>query len=194
MNIDEMKKVWDTQTQAPLYVINEEAMHTAIKKKLNKSIKLANIGEWMMIGSSLLAIIIVLTGAYIAENYGTFVTVSAGIFVLSLSYGVYHRFKRKRDVTGFERTMLGDLEYAIQTSSSLVKLSGMMLYLFVPLISCITIGTYFLDEDFSIWYLIGVAAFMGATAVGARWEYHCYVDRRDDLQKMKAKLLEEVGD
>lgn len=191
MEFDEIKKIWDTQNNETLYVIDEEALHRSIKRKLSKSLRLANLGEWMIIGASAIAIIIVLSGAYFKENYGTFVTVSASIFLLSLAYGIYHRFKRKRDITGFERTMLGDLEHAIQTSTSLVKLSGIMLYVFVPLISLITIGTFFLDEDFSIWYLPGVVTFMGAIALGARWEYRWYVRRRDGLKKMKSKLLEE---
>jgi predicted permease len=192
MEFDEMKKIWDSQNSSALYVIDEEAMHRSIKKKLSKGVRLANLGELMLMGSSILAIIIVFAGAYIAENYGIFVMVCMGIFLMSLGYVIYHRNRRKKENTGFERTMLGDMEYAIHTSEAQVKLSGIMLYVFVPLISMVTIGTYFLDDDFSVWYLIGIIIFMGATAIGARYEYRYYVRRRDDLRNMKAKLLEEV--
>ena len=49
MEFDEMKKIWDSQNNEPLYGINEKALHNRILSKKKQAHHITNISELLAI-------------------------------------------------------------------------------------------------------------------------------------------------
>ena len=54
MEFEELKKIWNTQNKAPMFVINEAALHNSIRRKKKKASWASDINE---IGLVLIAVV-----------------------------------------------------------------------------------------------------------------------------------------
>jgi hypothetical protein len=133
MEFDEMKKIWDTQNNQTLYVIDEKAMHNRILSKMNGVLHLTSVSEWVLImiylgsGSVLLVLNPFKPGANI------FMYVGAAWMFATAIYLMVSRIRRIKANRRFDRSIQGDLDHAISLAGYQVRLSQFIRWSMLPL-------------------------------------------------------------
>lgn len=117
MKFEEIKKIWDTQNDRPLYAIDEQAMHRSITSKRKSGSQHSSLTEFGLIGVSLGTIaVLLLTGDRGWYDY------LASAFLLGIAGYIWMgRIRRRKQEERFDRTMLGELDHAIANAEFELK-------------------------------------------------------------------------
>lgn len=190
MEFEKLQKIWDSQNNKPMYVIREEALHQKILAKGQKTGRTANITEWILIFSGLLAAGIIVVFDLMDDGGNAFSYIGIFLFSLITVYSGMNRFLRKKRKINFERSILGDLEHALSIAQYQVSLSKGMFYGFWPATFALSLLSLILSDK-PIWYSIVFGLLFVGVSYISRWEHRCYVRRRDELKVLKKKLTEE---
>lgn len=172
MKFEEMKKIWNEQDQKHEYVIDEKVLHESIQMKKRKSSRFVSKMEWMMIGTNLLS-----GGAIISMNfikhYGDIYVNTLGVLMLATAAFVYfRRLHRLKNENRFDRSMLGDLDHAINNATYRARLSyGMLIYFVFVSILVMANAIY---EEKSALKIVLIAAFLITVWFLGRWEHRSW--------------------
>jgi hypothetical protein len=178
MEFEEMKKVWDTQANEPMYVINESALRNSIARKRDKGLRITNISEILSI------VAYNGVGIFLITN-GMFVLAAWMIFVgLCCLVG---RIQRKLGEKKYDRTMLGDLDHAVSVANYQVRFSGLMRWNIIPVGALISFGLW--NRDHILILLIGIIVFVAVTFYASGWEHNYYKERRKQIVELRDMLL-----
>lgn len=129
MEFEEMKKIWDTQSNKTYYAIDEEAMHKRVLKKKDRIKRLANFDEW---GIIIIALIVVGIMTYKAIAYQLPYKFSTStIFLIVAVYMFFNRKKRIKNTGISDNTVLGDLEQAIRTIDYYIRRARNFIWWFI---------------------------------------------------------------
>ncbi len=189
MEFDEMKKIWDSQNNEPLYAINEKALHNRILSKKKKAYHITNFSELLLIvvntGAGSLTL-----GVNLYKQSGNiyFYLLSAWMF-LSALYTLLSRIRRIRGSHHFDRSMLGDLAYAISMASYQVRLSQAGLWNVLPIALLGLLGVW--ESGKRGWPILIIAMLFVLGAYAARWEHRYYKARKRELEILQKKLKSE---
>lgn len=189
MQFNELQKIWDSQNNKPMYVIREEVLHQKILAKGRKAGKTANITEWILIFTGLLAAGILVFFDFIKDEGNAFSYISVVLFSLITVYAIINRYLRKKKTENFERTILGDLEHALSISEYQVNLSKGMLYGFWPAVFLLSLLSLIMSDKPTWYSIVFGILFVGVSYISS-WEHKCYVRREDELKSLKQKLIE----
>jgi|TARA_R110001599_G_scaffold84130_2_gene226811 hypothetical protein len=190
MQFNDLQKIWDSQNNKPMYVIREEALHQKILAKGRKAGRTANLTEWILISTGLIASGILVYFDFMKDEGNVFSYISVVLFSLITVYGMINRFLRKNKTENFERSILGDLEHALSISEYQVSLSKGMLYGFWPAVFLISLLSLIMSDK-PIWYSIIFGLLFIGVSFLSRWEHRCYVRRKNELATLKKKLAED---
>ena len=192
MEFEEMKKIWDSQNNAPLYSINETALHNHILSKKNQAYHITNISE-------LLAIIAyTATGCFILgmnifkQSGNLFMYILAVWMLGSALYLFISSIRRIKRSQKFDRSMRGDLAHAISVATYQVRISQLMWWNILPTGILTVLGVW--GSGKSIWVALGILIFFALTSYAARWEHRIYTSRKRDLEILRDKLENEGPD
>lgn len=193
MELDEMKKIWDEQTQQPLYVIDEKALHSLIQPKMSGEHRLAGMREWSTILFYLGAVGLMLGFDHFhpfQRLEHIFVYLLAAWMFGTVVYVVVIRIRRIKASHRFDRSISGDLDYAICAVDYQMRLGLVIACNFLPL------GMIMLFFSWGIGRL-----FMAAVAIilvsgiltfyVERKNYRASKGRKHALQLLKTKLESE---
>ncbi|MBD2701154.1 hypothetical protein IC229_10945 [Spirosoma sp. BT702] len=191
MEFDELQKIWDSQTKEPLWVINEEALNRHILAQKSQVHHITNKSE------------LVLTYVYIVAGFSLFgvniVNNSANLFMYLLAgwtlatglYSLISRIQRlKREHEFIDRSMLGELKHALSIATYQVRLSRLMRWNMLPIITFCLIGVW--ESGKSVWQVLGLLLLFGAAYFVSGWEHSIYKGKKRELEKLQKKLQEEV--
>lgn len=190
MKFEDLQKIWDSQNNKPMYVIREEALHQKILSKGRKARKTANITEWILIFTGLLAAGILIVFDFIFDEGNTFSFISVVLFSLITVYGIINRYLRKNKTENFERSILGDLENALSVSEYQVNLSKGMLFYFWPAVYLVSVLSLVMSDK-PLWFALAMTILFSGVSYISWWEHKCYVRRKNELIMLKEKLSEE---
>lgn len=189
MEFDEMKKIWDAQSNKTMYAIDESALHNKVISKRKKSARIAGRSERIMIGALLFSTIIILGASIYKAEYDVMPLVLSAV-----TFGVailifFRRRERLKQQGNFENSISGDIELAISNAEYQIRLSalGKWLYLVVALLSVAsvvdTLEEWYKGAFLLLFFIVGY--------FGARWEHRTfYVSQKTSLLKMRDKLQE----
>lgn len=186
MEFDEMKKIWSTQDNAPLYVINEAALHKTIMSKRAKGEHITNVTELLSIVVNFAAGAFILGTTFFSERPNLYMYVLAVWMFLTAVYCVVWRMRRVQGEQQFDRTMAGDLDHAVSVATYQVRFSALMRWNILPVALLIMVGVW--GNGNSVGLVIGLALFFALTFYASGWEHNYYKSRRRDLQQLR-KLL-----
>jgi hypothetical protein len=189
MEFDEMKKIWDTQSNVAMYAIDEEALHNRVISKRNKAARNASKMEGILIFSLLFASGIIWSSMIFKANYELPSLVLSGIMLVVAGAIFLGRRKRMSWQNGFENTMLGDIDQAIANASYQVALSksSRWLYLTVSVFAVLSV----FNEASEWWKGLLVTLFFIVGYFAARWEHKTfYVSQKRSLETVRKKLLQ----
>ncbi len=190
MQFNDLQKIWDSQNNKPMYVIREEALHQKVLAKGRKAGRTANLTEWILISTGLIASGILVYFDFIKDEGNVFSYISVVLFSLITVYGMINRFLRKNKTENFERSILGDLEHALSISEYQVSLSKGMLFGFWPAVYLISVLSLAMSGK-SLWFALALAILFSGVSYLSWWEHKCYIRRRNELATLKKKLAED---
>ncbi len=178
MEFEEIKKVWNTQNEEPMYVIDESALRSSIISKKEKGIHITNVSEVLSV--------VVNLGA------GTFI-LATGMFLLAawmLMVGIYclvGLVRRKMGEKQFDRTMLGDLDHAVSIANYQVRFSGLMRWNIIPVGFLILWELW--NKENTTGLMIAMILFFAIAFYASGWEHNYYKSRRRDVVELRNLLL-----
>ncbi len=159
MDFEEMKVIWDSQNERPLYVLDQEALHATVRRKgqcIEKSVKLF---EGLMI-AIVLAVAVILVGKRIVyeSDWQTSMVIGAAltllVAVVAATYLAIERARRRNREQVFDQTLLGDIDKAIsQVDYQVARLKTIHFWFILPMAAMI--GLNFVMKDVSISELFG---------------------------------------
>ncbi|AXY73855.1 hypothetical protein D3H65_07615 [Paraflavitalea soli] len=186
MEFDELQKIWDTQNQQSLYVINEQALHHRIQAKMRQGYHITNISEWLTIMVNLGAgsLILILFGIKNSGNISMYLL--AAWMLATALFAMMNRIRRIKGNRRFDRSLQGDLQYAISLTTYQVHLSQILRWNVLPVGVLTILGLW---ESGKPWWIAGcVLLFFALTWYASRWEHSFYRNRKHSLETLQSKL------
>lgn len=191
MEFDDMRKIWDAQNNEVLFAINEEALHNRVKSKkkaANRSVNAAEIG--LIIINSLLTIYLIFDAIF--NNGDTWDYAEVGIILFSIIYLLFRRFRRMASESRFDRSIIGELNHAINSAKSTLSLSYTLVYgYFLPMGIFVFLHMIYNGASLEKWLIVIFAYALGTFLVA--WERKkCHIPRVNHLIALKDKLIREI--
>lgn len=181
MEFEQMKRIWDSQNEEPLYAINEATLQRRIQEKGSSISYWLSLNEWVLIGVTLLAGVVLLVDAILEGSARH--QIASAIIVLPIPVYVYlmRQGRRQRELQ-FDDTMLGDLDKAVaQLEFRIRQLKGFMWWYWLPFGIGFAISLFYVNQ----WYLL--VGLMILTFAGSRWEIQRELNKR--LRPQREELL-----
>jgi hypothetical protein len=191
MEFDDMKKIWDTQNNEPLYVLDEPALHNRIRVKKRKALHITNFSELLAIVVNVSAGGFVLGLSLYNRSANVYMYLMAAWLFITAAYCIIGRVRRLRSNTKFDRSVLGDIDEAIAVTTYQVRFSGLLRWNIVPMGILIVLGLW--GGDRSIWLVVGLLVFFAITWYASGWEHNYYKSRRNEVQQLRSLLVDGVA-
>lgn len=189
MEFDEMQKIWDSQNNEPLYAINENALHNRIMSKKKTGYHITNTSELLLIIVNAGAGLFILGANFSKPGANIYRYLLAGWMLLSALYMLLSRVRRIKGSHQFDRSMLGDLSYAISLASYQVRLSQVGRWNILPIgVLCIL---WLWESEKPTLSIIVIAILFAFAAYATRWEHSIYKNRKKELEVLQKKLKAE---
>jgi len=189
MEFDEMKKIWDSQNNEPLYAINEKALHNRILSKKKTGYHITNTSELLLIIVNAGAGLLVL-GINISKPDGNiFLYLGAAWMLLSALFMLVSRIRRIQSSQQFDRSMLGDLSQAISLATYQVRLSQVGRWNILPIGVLSLLALW--DSGKSAWSIVIMGIIFAFAARVTFWEHSTYKKRKRELETLQKRLKAE---
>ncbi len=189
MEFDELKQVWDSQKNEFLYAIDAQALHNRILSKKKQAYHITNVSELLMIIVNMGAGYFVLQTNLSGHTGNIFMYLLAA-WMLGVSwYLLFSRVRRLKKDKQFDRSMHGDLNYAISVATYQVRLSLLGRWSILPIGLFTLLGLW--QSGKSFWIVVAILLFFVLTNYAARWEHGIYKNRKRELEILKGKLEKE---
>ncbi len=192
MEFDDIRKIWDSQNNRPLYAIDEQALHKRIQARKKRSGRIADTSEIVLITANIVAGGIVLIADILKQEGNPFAYAMTFVMFLTAAIVMYSRMRRKRHENRFDRTLVGDLDHAIANAAWQVRLSQAMRWYLVPVAGLTLLSVW--GPDKPLWALVLIFVFFIAVFYASGWEHRWYVSRKRSLTKLREKLMQEELD
>ncbi len=186
MEFEEMKKIWDSQNSEPLYAINERALHNRILAKKNQAHRITNFSELMLIIVNTIAGCLVVVMTLLNGNSSWVMIFLAVWMFASALYLLASRRRRIKGEQQFDRSMLGDLHYAISMATYQVRLSQLGQWNMIPIGVLTIIGT--IQSGKPVWIAAVILVFFSIAYFASGWEHNLYKNRKRELEILQSKL------
>ena len=186
MEFEELKKIWDAQSNQPLYAINEKAMYNLILSKKKQAHHITNISELLII------IVYMISGSFVLGI--NFFDQSSNISMYGLSAWMLgsallmlvNRIRRVKGGKRFDRSMSGDLDHAICVATYQVRISQIMLWNVQP-IGALTLLELW-EGGKPIGIVVIVLLFFALSYYAGGWVHNTYKRKKRELEVLKKKL------
>jgi hypothetical protein len=193
MEFDEMKKIWDSQNNELFYGINEKALYNRILSKKKQTYHITNISEWLSIIVNLGMGFLVLGLNFFKQSTNIFMYCLGAWMIAAGLVCLVSRIRRVRTDSLFDRSMRGDLSYAIATATYQVRLSKLLRWNALPIGMLTALAVW--ESGKSVWLALGILIFLALTIYAAGWEHNIYKTRKRELEILQDTLeREEPGD
>ena len=189
MEFEEMKKIWDNQTNQPMYAIDQDALQQRVSKRKNKAKNIASYTEKALAGALGLSGLAIVAVNVFTGKYEVTSLIMAVLMLAMATYVMVNRSKRLKWNNTFDNSILGELEEAIAHANYQVRLSQSGRWFFFIVAGFTVLSTYSTTAD--IPKTIIVIAFFVVVYFLAKWEHKTfYVSQKQRLLDMKKKLQE----
>lgn len=189
MEFDEMKKIWDAQKDEYVFTINQSAMHNHVIRKQKQSLHITNISEWVMIVVNILVPVYIVTTTVSSGSKNISLIILSGWLFLTAAYIINGRVKRISGSSRFDRSLNGDLEFAVEVARYQVRLAALGRWNIVP-IGVLTV-TGLVEAEKPLWIAGAVVAVFIIANYVAGWESNIYKSRLVELEGLRNKLEAE---
>ncbi|MEM7550557.1 MAG: hypothetical protein AAF363_12820 [Bacteroidota bacterium] len=192
MELDELKEIWNKQNDKPMYTVNQNALFNSIQRSKDKSLKISNISELLILFVNLFTGLFLLSMAFHKDAHDLTIYLMSSGLLLSVPIVLWFRYKRLKGRDNFERSMSGTLDKAISTAHYQVQFSRWVRFYALGMLLIVVFGIF--ENDKSFIYIIFISVVVILTFYGSRWEHGIYVRRKEKLVELKKKLENENTD
>jgi hypothetical protein len=189
MEFEELQKIWDAQTNRPLYVINEKNMYNYILSKKKQAHHITNISELLLIVVNIGAGIFVLAMSYFRQSGNIFMYLLSAWMLGSALFMLVSRIRRIKGDNRFDRSMRGDLDHAISVAIYQVRISKIMRWNILPIGILSFLGVW--EGEKPIWIAVVMLTFFALVYYASGWEHNIYERKKRELESLQAKLENE---
>jgi hypothetical protein len=185
MEFEEIRKVWDTQNVKPLYVMNDTVLHNQVLDKQRRARHITQVSELLLIfvnlGTSIFILGVTLTGS-----------MNMSLIALSIWTGIsgawvlFERVRRTRGNHNFDRSLKGELTYALSIATYQVRLARLGRWNALPTGVLTLLALW--ESNKAGWVAIAIVLVFIVSYVAAGWETNIYIRRKNDLELLKKKL------
>ena len=189
MEFDELKKVWNTQSNEFLWAIDEKALHNRILSKKKQAYHITNTSELLLIIVNMAAGYFIFQVNLFGHKDNVFMYLLA-TWLLGISwYLLFSRLRRLKKDKQFDRSMQGDLNYALSVATYQVRLSLIGRWGLLP-VGVLTLLALW-QSGKSIWIIGALLIFFALTTFASKWEHSIYKKKKRELEILKTKLESE---
>ncbi|MFT4535162.1 MAG: hypothetical protein ACJA1A_001796 [Saprospiraceae bacterium] len=193
MNIQDMQKIWDTESNQTLYVLDEASVLNRINKKVISAERRANSTENFIIAINIFVTIVLFAIAILNDNLGTWEYLMAIFAALTIGFVLYYRKKRYEFQSQVGDKMLDNLNKAIHHATVQAKMTDLFLIWYIIGVGALTLSNMII-QNISIWLILPIAITMVIGFIVGRWEQRSiHEKKRDELIDLRTKLVEEVN-
>ena len=189
MEFEELKKIWDAQNNQPLYAINEKAMYNYILSKKRQAHHITNISELLIIVVNICSGSVVLGMNLLKQNGNLSLYILSFWMFGSALFMLVNRIRRIKGNNQFDRSMSGDLSYAVSLATYQVRISQIMRWNILPIGALTVLGLW--EGGKPVWIAIIVLLFFALTYYAGGWEHNIYKRKKRELEILKKKLDDE---
>jgi hypothetical protein len=186
LDFDEMKKIWDSQNNEPIYGFNEKALHNRILSKQKQAHHITNLSELLSIVANAAAGFFVLGMSIFKRSENILMYLLPVWMFITALYCLLSRMRRIKGEHRFDRSMHGDLEYAISMATYQVRFSLLMRWNILPIGVLVILGVW--EGAKSVWLAVGTLIFIVVANYVAGWEHRIYKTRKRELLILRDKL------
>ena len=188
MNLEEMQKIWNSDTQEHLYAIDEKGMEKIVFKKRNKAIKRVTLVENLILWMNILLPSFLIVFAFIKGKDKVSIYLMEAFMFLTAAYIAYHKNLRLKSYKNWGKSMMDVLDEAIHNATYQARLSKTLLIWYLLGLAIISI-IMLIFEGKPWWLIFLMGLFFGLAFFFGRWEQRYFHDRhRDELIALKDKL------
>jgi hypothetical protein len=191
MEFDEIKKIWDSQNNEPLYAINEKALHNHILSRKKSAGHLADFSELLLIFVNLGAGLFVWGVLLFDASVNIFMYLMVAWMLVTAVFLSASRIRRRKGENRFDRSMMGDLDHAIANASYQVRISRLMRWNIFP-IGIFLLGGFW-ESGKPVWAVVLLLIFFALTYYASGWEHSIYIAKKKALEMLRRKLESEDG-
>ncbi|MEM6344221.1 MAG: hypothetical protein AAF927_10090 [Bacteroidota bacterium] len=188
MNFDNLQKVWDAQNNAPMYQLNESALHQIVLRKSRKAARYADINDFGLMG-----IMLVSSALLLFLDRGSLYAYLSAVCMLGIAtYVGYQRWRRKRHNLAYDQSILGQLEQAIANTESEIRRSrNFVWWMLAP--AAVPSLINMVQSGAPIWKICMISAAFVLSYFVTQWGLKSqYLPRKRSLEALRKKLTEAL--
>ena len=189
MEFEEMKKIWDTQNNEPMYAINEEALKKGIRRKRNKASWASNFTEFSLVAIALITGVPLIIKHINDQNF--YSMIPAIMLLLTAVYVLVSRAERKKRENQYDQSIIGDIDQAISNVDFEVRRAKTFIWWYItPIAIAVFFKMAVNDDPIWKWFVIPVA-FVFSYIVVQFGLHKAQLPRKRYLERLRKKLAEE---
>ena len=185
MEFEEIRKIWDTQNVKPLYVMNDTVLHRQVLDKQRRAKHITQVSELLLIfvnlGVSVFILAVTLTG-----SKNTSLIVLAIWLAISGAWVLSERMRRIRGGNNFDRSVQGELSYALSIATYQVRLSQLGRWNALPTGGLTLLAM--VESEKASWLSAAIVVVFIVSYIAAGWETNIYIRHKNELELLKKKL------
>jgi len=190
MNIEDIKKIWDSHDQKNIFVVNESLIHREIIDKNHRLNRSVNIFEWsMMVILLALAAVMIVEGIVDREYYQL---PEGGILLVAVGYLFWDRKKRVSIKKKTDNSVIEQLQGSIHMLEHHTARQRAFIWWFVLPIALTTLIHFAFTYDGKPWWIWPLTAsslifsnWLIRKEIGTKW-----LPQKNELEALK-KLITE---
>ena len=208
MEFEDMKIIWDSQKEAPLYALNEEGLHNILRAKTRKFKRLIWWQEWLSYGSTFFVLAVIsffLTFGILSQfglvkelpNVGVWdalaLLVAAACWV-QFSFNIYSGKKRQLErEQKFSNSLLDDLDRDIDQANYQIDKRKHMINVFIPPYAgaLLFLFVMFRVGGNPVWLILPAIGVMIIAMIFEIWTQKRLVRRKIQPHKQELEILRD---
>jgi hypothetical protein len=186
MELEDLQRIWDSQNNRPLYVIDDHAMNKQIRMRKDRAHHITNRSELLLIAVNIGAGCLLIGLNFAKPGRNLFIDLTAAWMFGTALYVLANRARRIKGDNRFDRSVRGDLDHALSMATYQVRLSRLMRLNVLPMAALILLGMG--EARKSLWLAGAVLGMFALSWFAGGFEHRYYRARQRELESLHKKL------
>jgi Flp pilus assembly protein TadB len=188
MEFDHLQKIWDAQSNQTVYAIDESTLHRRVLVHKRKSERIHRINTYGLVAISVVCSAILL-GIKVADVFNI---VSSIVLMVIAVYVLIRDHRRKKALQVFDRTMAGELDFAIENIRYQIRF-GQTFWLWYVIPLALPKLAEMLSGKINYPSIAVMVVALIASVLVVRWEVNSkYKPKLRQLESLKSSLETET--
>lgn len=189
MEFEEMKKIWDSQNNKPMYAIDEKSLHNIVKRKIKGAARKVNTFEYGMMAITVFVTIFSIVNGIQSQSFNDFLTAFAAIGITT--YVIIHRRRRRKSENRFGQSLIDGLNNAISNIDYLIKQGTTFVWWYLLPFGIVTLVSMS-SKPKPLWGWLLIAAGFVLAYFLASWEVRkMHLPKKKSLEALRKTLMQD---